>query len=50
MAAGVDDKVALDKEGEQDQLRVTSLLEDYFKLDYEDKVAGIACRSGLEAC
>ena len=49
LIAGGDDKAADDKQGEQDQLHVTSLLEDYFKLDYEEKVAGIACRSGFEA-
>ena len=28
----------------QDRSKVSNLLEDYFKLDYEEKVADVECR------
>ena len=31
-------------ESKLDRSKVSNLLEDYFKLDYEEKVAGVACR------
>ena len=47
--ADADDQTGSLEPGKQEQLRVTGLLDDYFKLDYEEKVAGIACRCGLKS-
>jgi len=42
--AGADAAGRSAPELKQDRSKVSNPLEDYFKLDYEEKVAGIACR------